>query len=498
MKHYDSIVVGSGISGLTIARLLAMNGQKVLIIEKGGNIGGSMARFYKNGVPFDTGFHFTGAFLKNGILNDMLIVLGIQDTIKPIVLPDENGQIYVFENDNKKYFLPNGVANFVKELKKYFPEETRGIDDFFSLAKKIYNETSSLDLSRITEAPRVLDEDDISLQEILDKTMKDGHLKGILSTFSMCYGVKPSEVSVANHFRVAYGMYDSVVRIKNGGKAFIDAFNEDFIKLGIEVKTNCTIDKFLDIEKNIIKKFILSDGETLSCDQCIFTIHPKAVVESLPEGHLSKAFLSRINDFEPAAGFFTVYGTIESDDPDFVPSIVSILPSQDINVLLEPTNNGCSALVLMTSYEKVQGKIVKVLTAMEPSFTEQVAEWIDSKVGRRPGSYYAYKENKIEQIKQRIYRYNPAYKDSYKIMGAASILTYRDYLNSFECTAYGIKQKMGQFNLFGKLPLKNIYACGQSSVLPGVVGAMMSSFIIARSIVGRDEYDAFIKTRLNK
>jgi len=84
------------------------------------------------------------------------------------------------------------------------------------------------------------------------------------------------------------------------------------------------------------------------------------------------------------------------------------------------------------------------------------------------------------------------------MMGSASILTYRDYLNSHECTAYGIKQKIGQFNLFGKLPLRNIYACGQSSVLPGVVGSMMSSFIIGRSIVGRDKYDAFIKTRLTR
>jgi phytoene dehydrogenase-like protein len=81
-------------------------------------------------------------------------------------------------------------------------------------------------------------------------------------------------------------------------------------------------------------------------------------------------------------------------------------------------------------------------------------------------------------------------------LDAASVLTFRDYLSSPEGNAYGIKQKVGQFNLFGKLPLSNIYAAGQSSILPGLVGAMLSSFIIARILVGKEEYTKFIEKRL--
>ena len=498
MKHYDSIVVGSGISGLTLASLLASNGQKVLIVEKSHVIGGSMVRFVKKGVPFDTGFHFTGAFLKNGILKDMLIILGILDKIEPVILSDDNGQVYVCENNNSKYFQPNGVVNFIKKLKKYFPAETEGIDKFFNLAKKIYEDTISLDLIKISQTPKSIDEDYISLQQVLDDLFIDGNIKGILSTFCMCYGVKPSEVSAANHFRVAYGMYDSVVRIKKGGDSFISAFKDRFEKLEIDIKTGCFVKKCLDVEDSIVKRFVLSTGEELSCDQCIFTIHPKAIVDVLPKEHLSKAFLSRVESFEPAAGFFTLYGIVESKDADFIPSIVSIFPTNDLNVLLDPGNTESSALVIMAGYETVNGKTYKVLNLMEPSFSEHVEEWKNSTTGHRPKAYYEYKKKRIENIKERLFKYEPSYKNTFKMMGSASILTYRDYLNSYECSAYGIKQKMEQFNLFGKLPLRNIYACGQSSILPGVVGAMMSSFIIGRSIVGRDKYDAFIKTRLNR
>ena len=60
MKKYDDIIVGSGVSGLTLALLLGMNGHKVLLVEKNAYIGGSLRRFYSQGIPFDTGFHFTG------------------------------------------------------------------------------------------------------------------------------------------------------------------------------------------------------------------------------------------------------------------------------------------------------------------------------------------------------------------------------------------------------------------------------------------------------
>ena len=81
MDKYDDIVVGSGVSGLTTALILAMNQRKVLLIEKSPKIGGSLSRFYKKGIPFDTGFHFTGGFANDLILSDMLSVLSINDDI---------------------------------------------------------------------------------------------------------------------------------------------------------------------------------------------------------------------------------------------------------------------------------------------------------------------------------------------------------------------------------------------------------------------------------
>ncbi len=94
MEKYDDIVVGSGISGLTMALILGMNGHKVLLLEKNPHIGGSISRFYKKGIPFDTGFHFTGGLHEKGILHEMLSVFGIRDMIQPIFLSEDNANCF--------------------------------------------------------------------------------------------------------------------------------------------------------------------------------------------------------------------------------------------------------------------------------------------------------------------------------------------------------------------------------------------------------------------
>ncbi len=76
------------------------------------------------------------------------------------------------------------------------------------------------------------------------------------------------------------------------------------------------------------------------------------------------------------------------------------------------------------------------------------------------------------------------------------MLTFKDYLNSPDGSAYGVKQKLRQFNLIGKLPLHNLFAAGQSALLPGIIGAMMSSLIVGRSVVGKEQYGKLLNRSL--
>jgi len=498
LEKYNDIVVGSGISGLTMALFLGLNGHKVLLIEKNPRIGGSLTRFFKQGVPFDKGFHFTGDFNKNGVLHDMLTALGIIDYIQPIYLSHEKANCFMFESEQKLFEIPSGISNLRKKLKGYFPDEYFAIDRYFDMVQKVCAQTVSIDLRKISQSPDVLDEDFISLDDVLNKLTDNRLLKGLLSAYSMLYGVKPSEISFANHSSACFNLYESIARVKGGGEAFIKAFREKFSKLDIQILSNSYITDFIDIHNKHVGRFVLNTGKEVTSDRCIFTMHPKEILKILPQKYLSKAFVNRISAFESSAGFFSVGGIWDTGDSfdNFKPTMVSLCPSTDINRLLDPGYTGTPPLIIMKNLETVKGKSCQIINAFELSFPEHVAAWKDSKPGKRPPGYLAYKQQRISDITKRIIQFYPEYKNSFKIVDAASVLTYRDYLHSPDGSAYGIKQKIGQYNLFGKLPLRNLYVAGQSSLMPGLLGSMLSSFILGRNIIGKEKYNQFIGQRL--
>jgi phytoene dehydrogenase-like protein len=443
VKKYDHIVVGSGASGLTLASLLALNGRQVLLVEKAGSIGGSLVRFYKEGIPFDTGFHFTGGFSSGGILVDMLHVLGFKERIRPIFLSGPGSSVFSFEEDGLNYDMPCGTDKFRLALHKYFPDEKSAIDTYFALIKKVWQSTLSLELRKITLSAKPIEEDFVSLQSVLDSLTSNHKLKGLLSVFCLCYGTKPQEVSFANHARVAGGLYESVARIEHGGEAIIKAFRDLFSKIPIDIKCDTEIVECGQVKDNCVGEFFLNSGERILAGDCTFTIHPQEVLKVLPSQYLKKAFIERVSSFEASCGFFSTFGVVENADPlTFGPSIVSLLPSYDLNALLDPGYRGAGALAVIRSSEVTGGKNNCVINAFEPEFFSSVKRWEKSSVGKRPTAYYEQKKHKIDKIKERICNLYPQYRGKLKILDAASVLTFRDYLSSPEGNAYGIKQKV--------------------------------------------------------
>ncbi|HAS55262.1 MAG TPA: hypothetical protein DCS42_14640, partial [Nitrospiraceae bacterium] len=104
-----------------MALLLARAGRRILLLEKAGHIGGSMARFYRGGIPFDVGFHFTGGLQAGGILHDILSVLGIRERIRPVFLSGERSASFIFEDEGRAYDHPTGIAKIRKQFKQDFP-----------------------------------------------------------------------------------------------------------------------------------------------------------------------------------------------------------------------------------------------------------------------------------------------------------------------------------------------------------------------------------------
>jgi len=489
MKKYDYIVAGSGISGMTSSLLLAETGKSVLLLEKAASMGGSLLRFHRDGIPFDTGFHFTGGFGEHGLLTKMLEMLGIRDAITPVFLSENRTQRIVFEPTGAVYELPSGIDALRECLSRFFPTEKTAIDRYFDKLTKVYTSSAELVFQEGNRFPSTLcPEDGVSLQSELDCLTGNAELKALLSIFCMCYGTKPEEVSLAAHSRVCYSLFESLARVENGGDAFIRAFRRRFKELGVEVRCNTHIVRCGEIENKTVRTVHLNTGEEIAFGSAILTMHPREILHMLPREALRPAFVHRVSDFEESSGFFTIFATLDLPEDHAYSTITSLLPSSDMNALLTPGSARDSALVIVRSRETVRGRIVHTLTAFEPSFPEETAPWANTKTGSRPADYKAYKEHRASRILERIFTAYPEYRNHLQLLDSASTLTYRDWLHSPSGAAYGIKQKTQQVNLIGRLPLVNLYAAGQSAILPGVVGAMMSSFVVCRGLLGISSY----------
>ncbi|HEX2953260.1 MAG TPA: FAD/NAD(P)-binding protein, partial [Bacillota bacterium] len=108
VKQYDAIVVGSGISGLTISLILAKQGKKVALFEKDGDIAPLIRPYQRKGCECSPGLHFSGWMDDDDVIASFLRYLHISDGVEKVLYEKNFLNIYVGSNH---YRFPRGFEN---------------------------------------------------------------------------------------------------------------------------------------------------------------------------------------------------------------------------------------------------------------------------------------------------------------------------------------------------------------------------------------------------
>ena len=128
--HYDAIVVGSGMGGLTCATYLARRGLSVLVCEKESRPGGLMTSFKKKGLVFDFTLPPIGSA---GLIFHVLDDLGVRRELEFLESP--------FRVTAPHFdFVPRSPEDVIRALSRAFPQEKTGIKAYFSLLQRISQE----------------------------------------------------------------------------------------------------------------------------------------------------------------------------------------------------------------------------------------------------------------------------------------------------------------------------------------------------------------------
>ena len=131
--HYDAIIIGSGIAGLTAGALLARLGKRVLILEQHWIVGGQTHVFKRRGgFEWDVGIHYIGQMERNELPQQVLdYVAG--DGLKWSRMPD------VFDTfcyPGFEFGVPSRRRHYEEKLIARYPREADNVRGYFEDIKR--------------------------------------------------------------------------------------------------------------------------------------------------------------------------------------------------------------------------------------------------------------------------------------------------------------------------------------------------------------------------
>ena len=471
-------MLGAGTGGLSMAILLAKAGRHVTLLEKTPAVGGRLTRFRRQGVPFDTGLHFTSSLV--GILGQMLTVLDSIDGIEADSFPWS-----LKLPDGHHLHFPNcGRDAFYDYLAQEFPRETASLRRYQELETEVLRNTPMFDLrAPIGDALTAFSElDQLPLDTLFQQLGFSPELAATLASPALFHGAPPEEVPAARHFRVSYGFEEEMIRLKSGGDALIANFTRELARLGVEVRTNTHIIAFHSFDDaGHCHAAELSDGTTLAFDDLFNSLHPAELLPLLPPAR-QRGFQRLCAPLQDTCGFFTVFATVDDALP-CPPHLTSYLRSLDFNQILRPDRDEpfLSTGAILSHDTRMDGTPVQCLILLAPAPAPACTA--------KPSP--AEKEAMTQTVLTHAYKAWPELQGHLSLVAAATPHTYAKHIPPGH-GAYGVRMTTDAPRLMGRLPIRNFYGIGENAFAPGIVGTLLSSFLVARQVLGEESYQKLL------
>lgn len=127
-QHYDAIVIGSGMGGLTTASILAQVGKKrVLVLERHFKLGGFTHCFRRKDYEWDVGVHYVGDMQPGSMTRSMMDLV----TRRGVEWTKMGSPFETFIFPEGSFDVPSEPREFLAALIERFPAEAQAIRRYF-------------------------------------------------------------------------------------------------------------------------------------------------------------------------------------------------------------------------------------------------------------------------------------------------------------------------------------------------------------------------------
>jgi len=494
-QPFDTIVIGSGMGGMTAAAALAKGAnERVLLLEKHTKLGGCTHEFREHGIDFDTGVHYVGGqvWKKGSFLRNIF------DWLTDGKLEWEQlDDVYdVATVDGERFDMRSGIAKQKADLIKRFPDFKQQIEDYWNDVEKEGSRFANFIKNQLALAyvPTFMVQKDPTfgmetVDEALDRLkITNETLRGVLTYLHGDYGAAPNEASWAQHC-IVVGHYATGAAYPVGGSGKIARLILSVIEAhGGRAQTKATVERIF-IENSACAGVVMKGGKIIRAKKVISAIGAyHTFTQLLPPGDLDNKFPFLVeardelttnklqNSPAHAMTFLALKGTARSlglpkanwwiqDDPRFPSVFVSFPSAKDPTwETRHPETSVCEIVV------------------EEPH--ELFAKWSNDPVKNRSSEYLRIKENLADQMCDILFKYFPQLKDKVAFRDASTPLSAEHFLNSRKGCAYGLACTPNRYRAEFLKPtteIKNFYLGAQDVVSCGIAGSQMGGIISACS-----------------
>ncbi|MBQ0137802.1 MAG: NAD(P)-binding protein [Kurthia sp.] len=270
-------IVGSGLSGLAAAILLANEGYEVAIYEKERKIGGNFHAVQSADDQIDLSPSF---FALPEVLESVFRVVGKQasDYINIIKL-EKHTKVYF--KDGTEFYLSDNREIMIEQLQRIDPYGAENYDDFMKEIERIYHETSSLsnelqinNWNKLISTPirnlllRLKPFE--SLSSFLRKYFENENIIELLSHSANRGGVSPKSVPAFKSAFLYPILAYSVFTVRGGNKKIPLALKKLALELGVRFYTEKEVTK-IHVENNKVQGIQINHQISLESDYILLS-----------------------------------------------------------------------------------------------------------------------------------------------------------------------------------------------------------------------------------
>jgi prolycopene isomerase len=479
--------------GISAAAFLAKAGKKVLLLERLDGPGGYAHSFRRGPYLFDPAVHAIGQFGPGGYLDTWLRLLGVRDRCTMIPLDP----FYTVVFPGFEMNAPFGVEEFIEAHVERFPHEEAGIRSFMGLCRRIKTEW---DQAR----PTALGEDDdrgfetvlqyrmSTLAEVMEEHLRDPKLKAVISAIWGYQGAPPSRLSFITYAGMTVSLLEGRQNYCQGSfQNLVNAFVYAMEECGGELVVKQPAARIL-VEEGRATGVELRDGRRIHADIVVSNADARQTLEQLVgRERLPEQYLRRLERMSVSTSAFLVYAAARMDLEQFdVAHEIFKFRHWDHDRNYEGMLAGEVTTTAITAPSLADPSLAPegehIITAV--TFAPYQAD--------RP--WPELKDRYVDAILGEIDEIFPGARDRLTFVEGATPEALHRYSLNHQGAVYGwenIPRQSHSKRLSNKTPIEGLWlASAWAQPGSGTVNALYSGFQAARSIMGFEDGDAFLRS----